>query len=289
MLSRSSIGLTLLFLLLLCTSVAAQDYQEKTFTIRDGLPANRIQSLFQDHRGFIWITTDNGLARFDGYTFKVFHHDAKDSTSISDSRTTDVTEDRNGKIWIGTYNGGVNCYDPSTQKFKHYFFQPSQINHIDLQQVNQLRVDSSGRLWSGNYNGLYYYDDKKDKFTEYPLDSCLAVKNYYNWIINLQYDGRHCLYLVTNHGNVVIDLRTMQSYYSKKNPLGLQILSDTSVANFVHVKNQIIYWRKLSDRNRIELCEFNYERNQSRKILAAPAGFHYDDYNFLTLDKKKFS
>ncbi|WP_449437601.1 two-component regulator propeller domain-containing protein [Pedobacter steynii] len=49
-------------------------YALKTYTIADGLPSKNTTATLKDRRGFIWIGTENGLCRFDGYTFKVFYH-----------------------------------------------------------------------------------------------------------------------------------------------------------------------------------------------------------------------
>jgi Two component regulator propeller len=87
---RFSIGLTLLIFLL--QKGIAQEYYEKLFTVKDGLPSNRVNGVFQDHSGFIWISTNNSLACFDGYAFKTFHHDANDSSSLSDNSKVDTQQ-----------------------------------------------------------------------------------------------------------------------------------------------------------------------------------------------------
>ena len=78
---------------------------------QNGLSNNIVYGTYQDREGFIWIATNNGLNRFDGYSFKTFYHNPKDSTSISSNIVRTVLEDPNGRLWVGTFNG-LNLYNP---------------------------------------------------------------------------------------------------------------------------------------------------------------------------------
>src|SRR5262245_39152171 len=65
----------------------------KRYTAEEGLPSSYISCLWQDHRGFLWVGTGNGLYRFDGYTFKAFKRNAADTTSLSDNFIRALYED----------------------------------------------------------------------------------------------------------------------------------------------------------------------------------------------------
>ena len=76
--------------LFICSDLRTSIAQEKPvvfekFTTRDGLSQNKVFSITQDHDGFIWIGTEDGLNRFDGYDFKIFKSRAGDSLSITDN------------------------------------------------------------------------------------------------------------------------------------------------------------------------------------------------------------
>ena len=81
-------------------------------SIEDGLSQNAGLDLFHDSRGYLWIGTQDGLNRFDGYSFKIYKHDPDDPTSISHNSILTIAEDACGALWIGTWGGGLNRYDP---------------------------------------------------------------------------------------------------------------------------------------------------------------------------------
>jgi streptogramin lyase len=93
-------------------SVSAQDnYKFLHLNVRKGLAHNNVYSLFQDKTGFVWVGTQNGLSKFNGYTFHNYSHDAEDSTTLISDNFGVIFEDSKGRIWLGTYNGGITLYD----------------------------------------------------------------------------------------------------------------------------------------------------------------------------------
>src|SRR4249919_1475578 len=88
----------------------------KRIGIEQGLSNSTVEAIYQDHRGFIWIGTRDGLNRFDGYQMVVYRYDPKDSSSISDNFIRYIYEDRNQSLWIGTING-LNRFDAAKNSF----------------------------------------------------------------------------------------------------------------------------------------------------------------------------
>jgi signal transduction histidine kinase/ligand-binding sensor domain-containing protein/DNA-binding response OmpR family regulator len=117
-----------------------------SYTQEDGLSGNLIYCINQDHQGWIWIGTDQGLSRFDGYRFRNFTPSSKDSTSIKGLAIRVIYEDRNGNLWIGTENGGLNRFNRDTETFS----QPFQ-NKLDysseITSVYDIEEDKAGNLW----------------------------------------------------------------------------------------------------------------------------------------------
>ena len=73
----------------------------------------------------MWFGTADGLARYDGYRFIAYKHDLGNPRSLSSNNVASLLEDQAGMIWVGTREGGLNRFDPSTQIFQQYQSRPS--------------------------------------------------------------------------------------------------------------------------------------------------------------------
>ena len=110
-----------------------------------GLPQVHVISILQDRRGFMWFGTNNGLNRYDGYTFKIFKNNPKDLASISRNIIESLIEDAAGSIWIGTPNG-LNHLDPETNRFTHYSHKVKDKNSISRDYIRKVFEDSRKNL-----------------------------------------------------------------------------------------------------------------------------------------------
>ncbi len=110
--------LTTICLLLTFVSAWAQ---RGHFFPSDQFSSSLISDLSQDREGSVWIATDHGLNRFDGYRFQTFLHDDADSTSLQANVISTIFCDREGRMWVGT-NKGLDCYDHQHGTFRHYPF-----------------------------------------------------------------------------------------------------------------------------------------------------------------------
>lgn len=109
---------TLIFLIVINVAAKAvcQPFSFSSYDISDGLSQSVVNCIFQDSRGFIWIGTQNGLNRFDGYNFKVYTYKPGDTTSISNNWIFGIAEDKAGNLWIGT-KSGLNKYFRNEDRF----------------------------------------------------------------------------------------------------------------------------------------------------------------------------
>jgi len=83
----------------------------ETLTTRNGLSSNDVTCVYEDHKGFIWLGTRDGLNRFDGRVFKKFRSEAADTNSLSGNFVIDILQDKQNVFWIATKDGGLTRYD----------------------------------------------------------------------------------------------------------------------------------------------------------------------------------
>ena len=117
-------------------------------TIENGLSQSTVFDIIQDKKGYLWVTTQDGLNRYDGYTFKVFRHSITDSQSISDNSLSRLIQDKNGDIWISGANGNINRYHYENGKFSLYNLIKSD-ETLENAYINSMVLDSAGYIWFG--------------------------------------------------------------------------------------------------------------------------------------------
>ena len=114
-------------------------------SVEEGLSQNEVNCIFQDRKGFLWIGTEDGLNKFDGYQFTKYTHIPGDTTSLSDIRVQTLLEDHTGNLWVGTADG-LNELDRETNLFIQYRHETHSIHHNDVRTIIQ---DRSGAVWIG--------------------------------------------------------------------------------------------------------------------------------------------
>src|SRR5262249_33750747 len=115
-------------------------------TSEDGLVSDRIADIDQDKFGFIWIATTDGLNRFDGRTFMVYHHNAKDSTTIPDDVINAICADSSGGLWVAT-NGGLCRYNFAEDDFHTIGTEKYQAEPSDPFRVYDVYCSRNGNIW----------------------------------------------------------------------------------------------------------------------------------------------
>jgi ligand-binding sensor domain-containing protein len=125
-----------------------RSYVFRSLSSTDGLVQNTVNALHQDRRGFVWIGTQGGLHRYDGFKFRVFQNDPARADSLPDSLISAIDEDENGRIWIGTDGAGVAQLDADSG---------AVLRRIDLgsdPRVTSLRYVQGVGVWIGTRKGL---------------------------------------------------------------------------------------------------------------------------------------
>ena len=135
--------LFLLYSLVLCLATLGQT---RHFYTSEKLSSNLITCISQDQTGYIWIGTEYGLNRYDGYRFTNYLHDAKDNTSLLSNNITSLFVDKNGSLWVGTGIGLVR-YNAATERFERIALPSSaapRVNDIVQEDDRHLLIGTAG-------------------------------------------------------------------------------------------------------------------------------------------------
>lgn len=170
------------------------DIKFTNYNTKEGLSHYPIRALLQDNQGFLWIGTQNGLNRFDGYQFLQYFHDSTSAESLSSNFILALHEDRHNNLWIGTNATSIDMYNRRTNDFKRV----SLCSITTKQSPEPLPVssnvsivdDQSGQLWFGSSNGLMRLknvDSNKSKWTcqliyDTPIHDLLVDEIGYVWV-----------------------------------------------------------------------------------------------------------
>lgn len=154
----------------LTISLFAQENEQVKFSVLStdvGLSQKSIMALFQDSEGYLWVGTQNGLNKYNGYTFEVYRKVLGDSTSIGGNSISAICEDSKNRLWFGTEDGGLSLYNRYSNTFKTYRAGPEP-HSISNNNISFIYEDHKQRLWiATSGNGVDRYDMTTGKFKHF--------------------------------------------------------------------------------------------------------------------------
>ncbi len=138
--------------------------------VPDEVPAHLCTALTQDRQGFLWIGTQGGLVRYDGYQFRVYKSDPHDPRTLGGSYVRSLLAAADGRLWIGTFSSGLSVYDPATETFRRYQHDPGNPASLSHDRVEAMAEEGSGRLWIATYEGLDRLDPRSGRIDHFRHD-----------------------------------------------------------------------------------------------------------------------
>jgi len=151
----------------LSTSLFSQErLRLQNISLEEGLSQSTGFSLAQDKNGFLWIGTETGLNRYDGFNFKHYMEDTDIPRSLSNNYIWSLLVDGTGALWVGTDNG-LSQYNAATDDFTVYLHNPQDDASLSNNRVFALYEDPSGNIWVGTDGGLNRLDRKSGRFTRF--------------------------------------------------------------------------------------------------------------------------
>jgi PAS domain S-box-containing protein len=137
----------------------------------NGLSNNFLTSAVQDKPGFMWFGSRYGLNKFDGMTVTVYTNDPDNPASISNNYAWYLFVDRAERLWVATWGGGLNLYDPISDSFIRYQHDEKDPDSLDSDLVWYVYEDRNGTIWvATDGGGLNRLDLKAGKFRHYHHD-----------------------------------------------------------------------------------------------------------------------
>ena len=134
--------------------------------MNSGLSHNSVLALLQDHDGYIWIGTRDGLNKFNGIDYVVYKHNFRDTLSLSNNQINCLLEGSDNSIWIGTANG-LNRYNKSTGYFERFISSPDSTNLAAGNYIRSVFETRDKKIWISTTYGISCYDPTTSRFEHF--------------------------------------------------------------------------------------------------------------------------
>ena len=227
-------------------------------SLQDGLSQSVVLSMAQDPRGFLWLGTQDGLNRFDGYNFRIFKHDPEQPFTLLDNMIPALVVDHTGTLWVGT-NAGLDRYDPLREEFTHYVNDAQDPNSLSANPVTALVADPTGYLWVGTGFGLNRLDiatGEIQRFLNDPNDSNSPTGD---GIVDLAIDSHGDLWIATGVGLDRFDPSSGTFTHFLPDPSDPNSLLDAAVASVEVGADGFVWAATATGLNRLDTMNGKFE------------------------------
>lgn len=232
--SRHEVRWILPVLALLCITQAGEGQGIRVFNTENGLPHNRVNRIYVDSRGFLWVCTDDGLSRFNGHQFVNY----TTANGIPHKYVNAVLETRSGEFWVAS-DGGISRFDPRPGQARFTTYAPS--GPEDARHVNALLEDVDGSILLGTSFGLYRFKPSgRPAMFEHVEVGRSADRKGAVMVNALARDAHGALWLATNKGLYYRGSADWERYGGENDPkqaLSSGIQSDLFVNSFADEGN----------------------------------------------------
>ncbi|RDY23680.1 histidine kinase [Romboutsia maritimum] len=206
MINKIAIKIFIVFLFIFYNTYSIDAYdniQFKNLTIENGLSQSSVETLIQDSKGYIWLGTNDGLNRYDGYNFKVYKHDEDNPNSIINNYIISIEEDKNGNIWVGTADGlsKINSKDDSITNYTN----SKDKGNLSNSNICDISITKNGRVMIATLGGINVYDEKEDKFKKIFDDKNFLPSQV---TYNIEEDEFGDFWIATSEGVCKLDSKT---------------------------------------------------------------------------------
>ena len=163
----------------------------------------KVNCIFQDKMGFIWIGKESGLFRYDGNELIAYVNDPSNPKSIGGNNIRAIVEDTIGNLWIGTKDGGLNYFHRRTEVFTRFLHNKNNPTTISHNEVESICPDGKGNYWIGtDGGGLNFFNTKTGKFQSFISTQNTSKSLRSNSILHVYPNGNGKYWIATWGGGL---------------------------------------------------------------------------------------
>ncbi|MBD0401320.1 hybrid sensor histidine kinase/response regulator transcription factor [Flammeovirga sp. EKP202] len=241
------------------SSGQSNNYFER-ITSNNGLSQNDVLCILQDQKGFLWFGTNDGLNRYDGYSFKRYGINPNSDISLNSNLIYKIAEDENEKLWIGTTGQGLNVFDQKKNKISSITTKDKRHQgYLSSDYIKELLIEED-TVWVGTRNGL-------DKIV---FNLHTGKASIVNVLINKSKDNLEVNSIVKDsNGSFYIGTTKGLFLINRKNELQFEIqnLNDEITVYDIIIKNQKVILATLSGLFVYDQEHFERINHQSYTVL----------------------
>ncbi|MBO9727767.1 MAG: response regulator [Chitinophaga sp.] len=264
---------TILIPLFLLFLLYANAQEFSALNVNNGLSNNQVNCIFKDSRGFMWFGTMSGLNRYDGFTCRIFRHNAADPASISDDYVLAITAAPGNQLYIRTRNGDV-FYDPVKEQFADAgaWLKGKGLPLTGIASTQLIDKD----FWIGYQDGNIYRINASQAVTRFVYHKSLPVAD----IVKTAADRISILYLngeldiLDNNGRLVSHSDAV-THYIDNNPMSLRLFTDAQQDTWIYMPASdfgVIY--------------INHKTGTLRRLSSQNSALNNDIVNSIVQDEK---
>lgn len=203
---RSCLSALLLCGCIFYSAFAQQPGGFTVYTVNDGLPQSTVEGIAQDRDGFLWFGTEDGLSRYDGFTFKTYRRNVKDPHSIIGDKSIRLHLDRLKQFWVITYNG-LSLYNPEADNFTSLVkIEP----HNVITAENNFLGEDDRFIYAGICEyGVVKIDKQSHKLSRINIPPLNHIDEPHSWYSGFVANNK--LWIATNTHFVIYDMATAQT------------------------------------------------------------------------------
>lgn len=230
--------------------------------IESGMSQSWVMALHVDSSGFLWVGTQGGLNRYDGYSFRKYKSDPLDEYSLSNNVVTSICEGKDGNLWVGTANG-LSFLDRQTGKFTNYYYDCDNPKSLSDNRIYSVFYDSKDVLWVKTLESLDRFNEETDSFDRFKHISSPFTSPTYQDSYSLFEDSKGRFWAASKDGLLLFDrdLGIFNRFEAEdSNP---QSLSDNNVRDIEEDHDGNIWIATANGLNQLSENRFGFKQHHA--------------------------